>query len=229
MGDVNQLRFVQRHADRLLGPYLEVGSKDYGTTQDLRAIFAARDAYLGVDLEEGPGVDVVLDLTSDFRHVDAALHGARFGTVFCLSVLEHCEQPFRLARNVTRLLRPHGRVCVAAPFAFKFHGYPCDYWRFTHQGIKRLFPELDFPPEDAVAATSKPGEFLPLDEDLGRIVFGTKAHWRKGRIVRGVSAKAMGLLARAGIFAWLSGYRYVLAPTEILMIGTLKQDPRLSA
>ena len=30
MGDINQLRFIQRYAARFTGPYLEVGSLDYG-------------------------------------------------------------------------------------------------------------------------------------------------------------------------------------------------------
>lgn len=224
MGDTNQLLFIQRHAESLDGPYLEVGSKDYGSTQDLRAVFAGRGPYVGVDFEQGPGVDRLLDLTADFEHIDTTLGGTKFGTIFCLSVLEHCRQPFRMAENLTRLLKPGGKICISAPFSFKFHAYPSDYWRFTHEGIKTLFPRLEFAAEQGAYATSRDGEFGPLDEELGRITFGTKAHWRKGHVVRGLSAKALALLARIGILRWLSGYRYVLAPTQILMIGTLKHE-----
>lgn len=220
MGDVNQLLFIRRHAHRFAGPYLEVGSKDYGTTQDLRSLFAGKAGYVGVDLEAGPGVDAVLDLAGDFERIETALGGMRFGSVFCLSVLEHCERPFSMADNLTRLLAPGGHLCVAVPFAFKFHAYPSDYWRFTHEGVKKLFPELVFGPDDAIAATSRAGDFHPLDDRLGRIDFSTQAHWRRGRILRGLSAGALRWLARAGPLAWLAGHRYVLAPTMILMIGT---------
>lgn len=219
MGDTNQLLFVERHARRFSGPYLEVGSKDYGSTQDLRALFRGPCEYIGVDREAGPGVDLVLDLAGDFASVDAALGGRRFGTIFCLSVLEHVEQPFRMADNLTQLLASDGWLCVAVPFAFKFHGYPSDYWRFTHEGVRKLFPEICFRTEDGTAATSRAGDFRPLDDGIGRIDFSVKSHWRRGRILRGISAGSLWALSSLGWFRWLAGHRYVLAPTMILMIG----------
>jgi hypothetical protein len=208
MGDANQLLFVRRHLGRLAGPYLEVGSKDYGSTQDLRSLVGAGAGYVGVDLEPGPGVDVLADLAGPFEAVDAALGGGRFGSIFCLSVLE-------------RLLRVGGSVCLSVPFAWKFHGYPSDYWRFTHEGVKLLFPRLEFHADACVWASSREGDFHPLDEGLGKISLGSKAHFRHRRPLRGLSARLLKLLSRAGLFGWLSGYRYVLAPTSVLMIGTL--------
>ena len=55
MGDANQLLFIQRHAEDLRGPYLEVGSKDYGSTRDLKSVFGPEDAYTRVDMQSGPG------------------------------------------------------------------------------------------------------------------------------------------------------------------------------
>ncbi len=226
MGDLNQLLFIQRHAEDLRGPYLEVGSKDYGSTQDLKSFFGPQDAYTRTDVQPGPGVDVVLDLTAPFEEIDAGLHGARFGTIFCLSVLEHCRRPFAMADNLTRLLPPGGRICLCVPFAWKFHGYPCDYWRFTHEGVKLLFPRLSFDPARCAAATSTDGDFRPIDEQIGRISFSSKRHFKEGRILRGVGAKILKLLGGIGVLGWLSGYPYVLAPTNIMMIGTLREERR---
>jgi len=226
MGDVQQLQFIRQQADRLFGPYLEVGSKDYGSTQDLRQLFAARERYLGADQQPGPNVDVVLDFTDEFERVNRALDGLRFGTIFCLSVLEHCRQPFRMAENLTRLLRPGGRICLSVPFAWKYHAYPGDYWRFTHEGIQVLFPRLEFDLPQGVAAGDRPGQTAPLDDQIGKISLGSKFHWRQGRPLRAASAKVLQLLGRAGILRWLVGYRYVLAPTNLLVIGTLREDAR---
>jgi len=223
MGDVNQLLFVKRHLGRLEGPYLEVGSKDYGSTQDIRSLVGAAARYVGADLEAGPGVDVVADLAGPWEAVDEALGGERFGTIFCLSVLEHCRQPFAMAENLTRLLRPGGNVCLSVPFAWRFHGYPSDYWRFTHEGVKLLLPRLEFGGDACAWASSRQGDFHGLDEKLGKIPLGSKAHFRQGRPLRGLCAAVLKLLARAGLLGWLSGYRYVLAPTSVLMIGTLAE------
>ncbi len=215
MGDVNQLRCIEKHAGDLHGPYLEVGSKDYGSTQDLRRVLRHEDKYTRVDMHPGPGVELVLDLTAPFEEIDAALGGARFGTVFCLSVLEHCRQPFAMAEVLTRLLAPGGKICLSVPFAWKFHGYPSDYWRFTQEGVKVLFPELIFDPQQCVAATSIEADFRTVDEQIGRISLGSKRHRKEGRLLRSVGSKILG---------WLWGYPYVLAPTNLFMIGTLKND-----
>jgi SAM-dependent methyltransferase len=219
MGDVNQLLFVKKHAEHLYGPYLEVGARDYGSTQDLQPVLVHGGAYTRVDMQAGRGVDVVLDLAGPFDEVDACLGGARFGTIFCLSVLEHCEQPFGMAENLTRLLAPGGKVCVSVPFAWQFHGYPSDYWRFTHEGVKRLFPRLTFEPERCAWATPRKGDFRAVDRRIGRLSFGFTAHREQGHLFRGLSAKILGLLPKLGLLRWLAGHRYVLAPTNLLMIG----------
>ncbi len=221
MGDANQLLFVKQYADRFEGPYLEVGSRDYGTTQDLRGVVDGHQSYLGVDLEGGPGVDVVMDMAGPFQAVDAGLAGGRFGTIFCLSVLEHCRQPFQMAENLTRLLRPGGLLCLSVPFAWKFHGYPSDYWRFTDEGVRTLFPQLQFASGDCLWASSRPNDFHLLDGQVGKISFGSKAHFRQGQFLRGLSTRLLRLLAATGLLGLLSGYRYVLAPTNLMMIGTL--------
>ena len=94
MGDVNQLLFVEALAGRLAGPVLEVGSRDYGNTQNFRAILKNTD-FLGIDMQAGKGVDLVLDLTDDFETVDQALQGRRFGTIICMSVWSTAATPSR--------------------------------------------------------------------------------------------------------------------------------------
>lgn len=180
MGDINQSHFIRRHRERLAGPVLEIGSRDYGNTEQLRPFFQGED-YLGVDMLEGKGVDKVVDFTRPFDEVDAAVGGQRFGTIICLSVLEHCDQPFLMAQNMARLLAPGGCVVVSVPFVFKFHGYPSDYWRFTPEGVKKLFQTLTFEPDVCEMTSSIEGDFWPLSNDssMGRIVFN--GSWLKER------------------------------------------------
>lgn len=225
MGDLNQRLWVEARRDRFEPPYLEAGSRDHGTTQDLRALFADRGDYLGVDREAGPGVDLVLDLTGDFARIDAALGGRRFGSIFCLSVLEHCARPFEMAANLSRLLAPGGRLCVGVPFVWKLHDYPADYWRFTPRGVEQLFPGLRFPAADTVLATERDGCFLPVDEELGRLPFSFGSWRRRGHPLRGLVAGALDRIARLGPLRWLAGYRYVMAPCHLLMLAERDGGP----
>jgi SAM-dependent methyltransferase len=222
MGDINQLDFIRAHRERFTAPILEVGSHDYGSTQNIRSLYADAE-YTGIDINPGPGVDRTLDLTRPFDEIDHALGGRRFGTIFCLSVLEHCDQPFVMADNMTRLLAPGGQIYLSVPFAWKFHGYPSDYWRFTHEGVKKLFPGLQFDGELDDLSTPRQGERRALDEDIGLIPFSSRWHRAKGHPLRSLSASFLRLLAKLGFLRWLAGYRYVMVPSMINMIGTKPQ------
>ena len=222
MGHPGNLAFVKCNLSTFTGPLLEIGSRDYGNTQNLRGLFPGAD-YVGVDALAGKGVDLVLDLTADFATVDAALGGQRFGSVFCLCVLEHCQNPFKMAENITALLRPGGVVYVSAPFAWKCHAYPSDYWRFTPEGVRKLFPALRFPPQLAACSTDRPGHILPLDDELGRIRISGSWQRRDGHFFRGLSADLLRCLGAVGLIRWLTQYRYLMRPTTIDMIGILDQ------
>ena len=224
MGDVNQSLFAQKHRDRLTGPFLEIGSRDYGNTQDLRSMFPG-ETYVGVDLSEGDGVDKVLDLTQAFETVDQALGRQRFGTIFSFSVMEHCDQPFLMAENMTRLLKPGGKIVLSVPFAWKFHGYPSDYWRFTAEGVKKLFPRIDW----AAHGTSHwhaPGEgdFREMDESVGIMPLSGKHYRENGMLLRGVGLDLIKTLRLFGLYKWLFCNRYLIVPAMIDMVGVLRDD-----
>ena len=218
MGDVNQLAFVSKNKQRFKGPYLEVGSRDYDTPQNVRDM-VDQGQYVGIDMLEGAGVDHVLDLTSSPDEIDSVLGGRRFNTVFCLSVLEHCTDPAAMCRSITHLLNPGGVAYISAPFSFKFHGYPSDYWRFTPEGIKVLCPDLTFDPQESVMSTEIAGDVHPLDNDLLRIKFSVSEAFRKGGLFRGLSAIGVKTCRTLKLANWVLRHRYLFPPVMVHMIG----------
>jgi len=198
------LNFIKTHRARFTEPCLEVGSR-YGLTQRIRDLFPQSD-YVGLDMEDGPGVDVVADLTEDFIHVDRVLAGRRFNSVFCLSVLEHCKNPFLMCENITRLLNKNGVVYVSVPFSWKFHGYPSDYWRFTHEGVRVLFPDLEFDDENTSLSTSTTGDIRKMEKDLCRIRFSVSTCLQKRQYGRAATVAVMRLLRKLKIGSWLFRY-----------------------
>lgn len=96
------------------------------------------DDVLGVDMQDGPGVDIVRDLEHEVSDLGT------FDHIECLSVLEHSKRPWILAANLERLLRPGGTIFVAIPWVWRRHSYPDDYFRVLPAGIPMLFPHVDW-------------------------------------------------------------------------------------
>ncbi|NMG04232.1 class I SAM-dependent methyltransferase [Azoarcus taiwanensis] len=214
---------MERNKALFKGPFLEVGSRDYGSTEKIRTSFPG-ETYVGVDMQAGEGVDLVVDLTMPFSDVDALLGGNRFGTIFCLSVLEHCEQPFLVAENISRLLAPQGVLYVSVPHAWKFHGYPSDYWRFTHEGVKKLFPQLTFDMNIARVSTDVEGDLRPVNEDISRLRISGKWFRKRDECLKSIGADVLAMAGRIGLFRWLTQHRYLVPPTMIEMVGVKPRD-----
>lgn len=115
------------------GRTLIVGSQVYGDKEDRRKRYP--DA-VGVDMLPGPGVDIVMDLEEPLSNTDT------FDHIECMSVLEHSRRPWLLAANLERLLNPGGTIFVSVPWIWRFHGYPNDYFRFSREGLRSIFPNI---------------------------------------------------------------------------------------
>lgn len=144
------------------GRTLVVGSKIYGERIDRRTRY--QDA-VGVDLFPGLGVDIVLDLE---EALPVTL--GRFAHIDCISVLEHSRRPWLLAANIERLLEPGGTLYVGVPFVWRIHAYPSDYWRFTVEGVRSLFPVTEWTALQMVNQLGEKG--IPnLRDDRGALYF----------------------------------------------------------
>jgi len=81
-------------------PIFEFGSFQVPTQigfADLRPLFP-NAKYIGADMREGPGVDMVLDLH------DIALPSNTVGTFLLLDTLEHVEYPRQAIKEIYRIL-----------------------------------------------------------------------------------------------------------------------------
>jgi len=128
--------FESAHVRPKPGRTLVVGSQIYRKREDRRQRYPD---VIGVDLQEGQTVDWVMDLEEPlypdlgtFDHVD------------CLSVLEHSRRPWLLAENLQRLMNPGATIFLTAPFVWRLHAYPDDFFRFTPAGVEALFPAISW-------------------------------------------------------------------------------------
>jgi len=90
--------------------------------------------YVGLDIEPGPNVDVVVGDPYDWREVaDASVD-----VVLCSQGFEHTALVWITILEIARVLRPNGLAFVVAPGAGPLHRYPLDCWRFYDDGLPAL-------------------------------------------------------------------------------------------
>lgn len=170
----------------VIGPIYEFGALQAPTQvgfADLRPSFPGIE-YVGCDMQEGPGVDLILDLHS------IALPSESVGTVVMLETLEHVEFPRKAMEELHRILRPGGMLVVSSVLNFPIHEYPSDYWRFTPEGLGSLLgsftgvwvESVGFPdfPHTVVGIGFKGSGAVP--EEFERRSKAWKKRWRSERV-----------------------------------------------
>ncbi len=172
--------FVRLLADSLpiLTPVYEFGAwQAQAGLSDLRPLFAGRQ-YVGCDIREGPGVDVIMDLHR------TGLPAESVGTVLIMETLEHVRYPFRAISEVHRILKPQGIVLLSSVMNYPIHDTH-DYWRFTPEALQALledfrssFVEFGGDPQfpSVVVGVGTKGELAPATADKLRM---TLAQWRR--------------------------------------------------
>lgn len=118
---------------------LEVGARNVNGS--VRPIIEALnpESYLGVDIQEGDGVDQICNI-----HSLAPVFGeASFAVVLCMETLEHVQYWQFAVSNLKAVLKPDGILIISMPVpGVKYHGYPNDFWRFRPKDIREIFRDM---------------------------------------------------------------------------------------
>lgn len=64
--------------------------------------------------------------------------------VMCFNALEHVYNFKNVVRESYRILRKGGVFIGCTPFMHIFHPDPCDYFRYSHEALLRIFEEENF-------------------------------------------------------------------------------------
>jgi len=102
---------------------LEIGSYIGGF--NIRSLNPHNSEYTGIDLCDGPGVDVVLVDPYVFPFSDNT-----FDFVISSSCFEHIDFFWLSYLEIIRVLKPSGVFYLNAPSNGDFHRFPIDSWRF---------------------------------------------------------------------------------------------------
>jgi SAM-dependent methyltransferase len=122
---------------------LDVGCGD----RPYEPLLVGAAGIVGFDVPGNPNADL-------HGSIDALpVEDASFDVVLCLQVLEHVPDPAAAVRELRRVVRPGGRVLLSTHGIYPFHPNPDDLWRWTHDGLERLFRDNG----DWSSVTVRPG------------------------------------------------------------------------
>lgn len=104
---------------------LDVGGQDVNGS--LRKPFEdlLKIKYTSMDIEQGPGVDIVMNPGDPFPFEDET-----FDLIVSTSCFEHDPCFWMTFREMCRVTKKNGYIYVNAPSNGPYHGYPGDNWRF---------------------------------------------------------------------------------------------------
>lgn len=129
LGRASLATAVAEFAHSLSGRLLDVGcgSKPY------RFLFHVSD-YVGLDIDS----DISRNRGAADLYYDGSVFpvdSASFDVVLCNQVLEHVFNPEFFLAEVTRVLKPGGKLLLTVPFVWDEHEQPHDYARYSTFGL----------------------------------------------------------------------------------------------
>lgn len=131
----NNTEYLRDNLPKKIGRTLIVGSHVYPGRDDRRKAY--KDS-IGLDMIPGEGVDCICNIEYELPNI------GKFNHIECCSVFEHSKKPWLMAEKLEYILNINGTIFISAPFAWRVHSYPNDYFRFTISGIKSLFSKIEW-------------------------------------------------------------------------------------
>lgn len=114
--------------------------------------------YVGVDVEPGRNVDLVLEKPYGLPFEDNS-----FDVVICGQVFEHIPYFWVTAMEFARVTKPDGFIILSTPSRGHVHFRPFDGWRFYSQGFEAIASFCDL--RCIEASTDHP----PVNPESGRL------------------------------------------------------------
>ncbi len=112
---------------------LDVGSYDVnGSYKHL--FFDDKYKYIGLDMEKGPNVDIVLKNPYNWSEIETD----SYDIVISGQAFEHIEFFWLTMAEMARVLKKDGILCIIAPNGFGEHRFPVDCYRFFSDGMVAL-------------------------------------------------------------------------------------------
>lgn len=120
---------------------LDIGSFDRNGDYNYKSILNEENwSYDGLDLVEGNNVDIVIENPYDWKEIE----DETYDVIVSGQAFEHIEFFWFTLKEIDRVLKPKGMICIIAPSTGPVHKNPYDCWRFTDKGMESLAKYINF-------------------------------------------------------------------------------------
>lgn len=123
---------IKKFSHYVKGRVLDVGAGDYSRYHHL----FSSDEYLKMDIKASDNVDVIASAE------DIPFPAETFDSVICTQVFEHLNNPFKVAYEISRILKTGGVCLLTVPQTNELHEEPHDYFRYTKFGLEEIFNKV---------------------------------------------------------------------------------------
>lgn len=137
--------------------------------------------YIGVDIQQAPGVDIVLRAEDLVKHFGEN----KFDFVVSTEVLEHIADWITVINNLKKIVSPNGVILLTTrSIGFPYHGFPDDYWRFEVKDMQHIFADFDILALES--DKSEPGVFIKVAKpSYNNQPLSTLNHYKLWSIITG--------------------------------------------
>ena len=127
------IEFLNEFQNEIKEPIADYGGNERQDFKFVKKTLASGGIVDCSPLDYSTGVDLL-----------KPIKGRKYNTGICMDLLEHVSNPFIVGENITNSLRKGALLFVTAPFVWGTHNCPNDYFRFTAEGLKVIFPKLEW-------------------------------------------------------------------------------------
>ncbi len=118
---------------------IEVGSLNVNGSVRHRIEKCSFKEYIGVDIRNGVGVDVICDAVD---LIDMFGENS-FDILICTEVLEHVEDWKTVIHNFKLIVKPRGKILITTrTIGAGYHPYSDDFWRYTPEDMRNIFSDF---------------------------------------------------------------------------------------